>query len=147
MRPRKRNPGGKDPFADVDSGLRARLRAGQLDFRARAYEEGNEDIFEALGNLPYDQFLDLRSATAKAQKGARAIKGGGLTETLGFLRDLDLSSVAPLRESAGLSKGQLMNRVLREVTNISDSEKTLLKGLLYLKSFNKGGKIVQGRHQ
>ena len=132
--------GKKDPFSNLDRDLRARLRAGQLHRKAFSFEKGNEDLFKTLGDLPYDQFLELRSAAADVQNGVRAIKGKGFSDTLGFLRDVDLSSVAPLRNAAGLSKGQLVDRVLDE-TKLSKAEKAALKGILYFKSFKNGGKL------
>jgi len=133
--------GPEDPFAALDPKMKARLRAGQLHSSAYTYEEENEDLFKALSDLPYDQFLELRSASGEAMRGARALKGGGFTDAVGFLKNLDVSAVAPLRKSAGLSKGELLDRIIPQIPNLKPSEKKALKAVLYFKSFKNGGKL------
>jgi gas vesicle protein len=131
-------PTGTDPFAKLDPSLRANLRAKQIHPKAAQFKNANPELFSALGELPFDQYSALQSAAQQVKKDVVGLKGQGIGATLDYVNNLDVSALKPLREKAGMSRGELLDSVLGQ-TNLNWATRQGAKVALRNKEFSAGG--------
>lgn len=131
-------PTGTDPFANLDPSLRAELRAQQIHPKAAQFKDANPELFNALGELPFDQYAALQSAAQQVKQDVGGLKGQGIGAAFDYVNNLDVSALKPLREKAGMSRGELLDSVLGQ-TNLNWATRQGAKVALRNKEFSAGG--------
>ena len=104
-----------------------------------------QPLTAALGQMSPEEWESLQPQINKIVDDALQMQADGKTslgEGLGFFKDLDLSFVKPIREKAGISKGELVDSLFSAVDpqgNLSWGERTAMGAAARLKDFEGGG--------
>jgi hypothetical protein len=138
--------GGTDPYANIPNEQRAMLRAQSVHPKANEFAGANPKLMNALGSMPYDQFNTLKDSANSIKSQAKALKGQGMGATLDFVRDLDISSLKPLREGANMSKDELLDAVLGQ-SGLGWATRKAAKLALSSKEFNMGGSTMGAQYE
>ena len=116
----------------------ALTRAMALHPSALNYVDQYPAVADALAGMSKEEFSQFRDKTDALKRGAKELKGKGLGAALSFVKNADLSYVKPLREQAGLGRGEMIDEILGK-TDLGWAGRKAAKAAVMMKDFALGG--------
>lgn len=129
-------PTGGDPrSASQMAGFRTALG---LDQRAAMMALDHPEFADMFNKMTPEEIEMLKAKKAEITAQAEGIRGKGIGPALEMFSDLDLSFIKPLRERAGISKGDLTDWTL-DTLGVEGGARQGAKAAAFFKTYENGG--------
>ena len=112
--------------------------AMSVDMRAGEMALDHPEFADMFAQMTPEELAILKAKKAEITAQAEGIRGKGVGPAIDMFADLDLSFIKPMRERAGVSKGDLTDWTLDQL-GVEGPARTAAKGAAWLKTYEHGG--------
>lgn len=127
--------GGEPRSAEQMAGYRTAMG---LDYRAARMALDHPEFADMFNQMTPEELEMLKAKKAEITAQAQGLQGKGVGPALQMFSDLDLSFIKPLRERAGISKGDLTDWTM-DTLGVEGAARKGAKAAAWLKTYASGG--------